>query len=155
MLTLLRSLVARLRGNRPRLSPYRVERAAETPVAAGELVTAILGAGFRVDERWRALVTSRAHGRDRAIVRLPRSRVLVAGPIQIRASERDLVLGLMTAMSSVLGALRVHTPELGEVVVNPPSGAASPDVQRAFTDPRRRRVASHYALDDARGPRRR
>lgn len=154
MLTLLRSLVVRLRGNRPRLSPYRVERAAEAPVAAGELITAILGAGFRVDERWRALVASR-EGRDRAIVRLPRSRVLGAGPIQIRASERDLVLGLMTAMSSVLGALRVHTPELGEVVVNPPSGAASPDVQRAFTDPRRRRVASHYALDDARGPRRR
>jgi hypothetical protein len=153
---MLRTLVAKLLGSRPRLTPYPIDRAAGAPVDASALASAIMGAGFRITERRRRLVAARTHGRDQAIVPLPRSRVLGAGPIAIRASDRDLVLGLMTAMSSVLGALRLHTPELGEVVVTPPTQAASPNTQRSWVDVPRPRVASHYAIDErGRPPRRR
>ena len=138
------------------LTVYRVERADGSPVDANALAAAIIGAGFGLAEQRRRFLVSRTHGRDCAIVPLPWSRVLGAGPIALRASDRDLVLGLMTAMSAVLGTLRLHTPELGEVVVHAPTDAASPDAQRSWAALGRPRVASHYALDERwqrRGPR--
>jgi len=140
---------------RSRLATYRVERADEAPVDADALAAAILGAGFGLVEQRRRFLVSRARGRDCVIVPLPWSRVVGAGPIELRASDRDLVLGLMTAMSAVLGPLRLHTPDLGEVVVAPPTDAASPDAQRSWAALGRPRVASHYALDERwrrRGP---
>jgi hypothetical protein len=142
------ALAAVLR-TRAGLTQYQIERASSWSVDEGALAIAILGAGFHVEARRRRLHISRIHGRDRAIVRLPWSRVLGAAPLAIESTDRDLVLGLMTAMSTVLGALRLHTPELGEVLVTPPSAAASPDAPRAWADVRQRgRVASHYALDE-------
>ncbi|HSK04984.1 MAG TPA: hypothetical protein VK932_27235, partial [Kofleriaceae bacterium] len=146
-----RALLSKLFGNRPRLLPYRVERAAAEPVDASALVIAIMGAGFRVDERRRRLVVSRTHERDQAIVRLPWSRTVGPGPIVLRASDRDLVLGLMTAMSAVLGTLRLHTADLGEVVVHPPAAVVSPNMQRAWAAVPRPRAVSHYALDEPGG----
>jgi hypothetical protein len=135
--------------HRSGLTPYRIERASSSPVDESALAIAVLGAGFHVEVRRRRLHISRKHGRDRAIVRLPWSRVLGAAPLAIESSDRDLVLGLMTAMSTVLGTLRLHTPDLGEVLVTAPSDAASPDTPRAWPDVRRGgRVASHYALDE-------
>jgi hypothetical protein len=152
---MLRSLLTKLRGNRAGLVPYRIERAAAEPVGAPALAIAILGAGFRVDERWRRLVVSRTHARDQAIVPLPWSRTVGPGPIVLRASDRDLVLGLMTAMSAVLGTLRLHTAELGEVIVQPPAAAVSPNMQRAWAAVARPRAVSHYALDEPGGRARR
>jgi hypothetical protein len=138
------------------LAVYRVERADGSPVGVDALAAAILGAGFGLVEQRRRFLVSRTHGRDRVIVPLPWSRVLGAGAIELRASDRDLVLGLMTAMSAVLGTLRLHTPELGEVIVTAPTDAASPDAQRSWAALGRPRVASHFALEEPwqrRGPR--
>jgi hypothetical protein len=146
-----RSLLAKLSGNRPRLLPYRIERAVAEPVDASALAIAIMGAGFRVEERWRRLVVCRMHERDQAIVPLPWSRVVGPGPLVLRASDRDLVLGLMTAMSSVLGTLRLHTADLGEVVVHPPAAAVSPNMQRAWAAVPKARAVSHYATDEPGG----
>jgi len=133
---------------RSRLPAYRVERVEETPVDADALAAAILGAGFGLVEQRRRFLVSRTRGRDCVIVPLPWSRVLGAGPIELRASDRDLVLGLMTALSSVLGPLRLHTPELGEVIVSPPTDAAAPDAQRSWAALGRPRIVSHYALEE-------
>lgn len=148
---MLRSLLAKLSGNRPRLQPYRVERAAAEPVDASAITFAIMGAGFRVDERRRRLVVCRTHERDQAIVPLPWSRTVGPGPIVLRASDRDLVLGLMTAMSAVLGTLRIHTADLGEVVVHPPAAVVSPNMQRAWAAVPKPRAVSHYATDEPGG----
>ena len=124
---------------RPR-TPYRIDRASSDPVAADVLAAAIMGAGFHVLERRRLLFIERPNGRGAAILHLPPSRKVGAGPIPMRASDRGLVLGLMTAMAGALGTLRIHTPELGEVVIDPPTDAVSPDAQRAFAAARRPRT---------------
>ena len=139
ILRVLRTVVAALVGS-PRRGAYRIERADETPVDAGALVIAIMGAGFRLVERRRQLFVSRSRGPHRAIVRLPRSRVVGAAPLEVRASDRDLVLGLMTAMSPALGTLRLRTAELGEVVVSSPADTASFDAPRAWPAVRRPRA---------------
>lgn len=148
---------ALVRGRHRRaLAPYRVERADGTPVGTDALAAAILGAGFGLVEQRLRFVVTRTHGRDCVIVPVPWSRVIGAGPIELRASDRDLVLGLMTAMSAVLGTLRLHTPELGEVIVSAPTDAASPDAQRSWAALGRPRIVSHYALEEPwqrRGPR--
>jgi hypothetical protein len=145
LLALLATAVA---GPRAHLTPYVIVRADATPVDASALAIAILGAGFRVDERRRTLVVTRAQGHEQAIVRLPWSRA-VGAALGVEASDRDLVLGLMTALSAVLGTLHLRTAELGHVVVSAPTSAASPDAPRAWVVARRPRVASHYALDES------
>jgi hypothetical protein len=135
----LRTVAAVLAGG-PAGGAYRIERADATPVAAGALAIAIMGAGFRLVERRRELLVSRTRGPHRAIVRLPRSRVVGAAPLEVRASERDLVLGLMTAMARALGTLRLRTAELGEIVVTSPADATSPDAPRAWPAARRPRA---------------
>ena len=138
-MTFLRSLRTFV-GSPPRATPYCIERTDATPVAAGALAIAIMGAGFRLVERRRELLVSRTRGAELAVVRLPRSRVVGAAPLEVRASDRDLVLGLMTAMSPALGTLRLRTAELGEIVVTRPGGAASPDAARAWAAVRRPRA---------------
>jgi hypothetical protein len=138
ILRIVRAVAAALAGSPPG-GAYRIERADGAPVAAGALVIAIMGAGFHLVERRRELLVSRARGPHRAIVRLPRSRVVGAAPLEVRASDRDLVLGLMTAMSPALGTLRLRTAELGEIVVTSPADAASPDA-RAWPAVRRPRA---------------
>jgi len=136
----LRTFTAALVGSSPRATPYRIERAEATPVQARALALAIMGAGFRLVERRRAFLVSRTRGAELAVVRLPRSRVVGASPLEVRASDRDLVLGLMTAMAPALGTLRLRTAELGDVLVAGPTGAASPDAARAFAALRRPRI---------------
>jgi hypothetical protein len=46
-------------------------------------------------------------------------------------------------MSAALGTLRLHIADLGTIVVDAPSTAASPDAERAWVIARRPRVASH------------
>jgi hypothetical protein len=137
LLRVLRTVAAALAGSPPS-GAYRIERADETSVAAGALAIAIMGAGFHLVERRRELLVSRTRGHHRAIVRLPRSRVIGVAPLEVRANDRDLVLGLMTAMSPVLGTLRLRTAELGEIVVTSSADAASPDA-RAWPAVRRPR----------------
>lgn len=131
------AVAAALAGSPPG-GAYRIERADAAPVHVGALAIAIMGAGFRLVERRRDLLVSRTRGTHRAIVRLPRSRVVGAAPLEVRASDRDLVLGLMTAMARALGTLRLRTAELGEIVVTSPADAVSPDAPRAWPAVRRR-----------------
>jgi hypothetical protein len=136
----LRTFTAALVGSSPRATPYRIERAEATPVEARALALAIMGAGFLLVERRRELLVSRTRGAAFAVVRLPRSLVIGPAPLEVRASDRDLVLGLMTVLAPALGTLCLRTPELGDIVVAGPTGAASPDAARAFAAVRRPRV---------------
>lgn len=102
-----------------RLAKFRVERDGTAPVAAHDLAAALAAAGLIVRER-RARLEITRFGRERAVVRLPPSRTLGAGPLELEATTRDLVLAMLPGLAPVLGTLRYHAPDLGNLVFDAP-----------------------------------